>query len=51
MEHRGDAVEGKIGFNLSCTHVPGTGKKLGDTVVAAQTESGDLQLWRYKVQE
>jgi hypothetical protein len=51
LEHRGDAVEGKIGFNLSCAHVPGSGTNLGNTVVAAQTERGDLQLWRYKVGE
>jgi hypothetical protein len=49
LEHRGDAVEGPIGFSLACAHVPGEGAQLGDTVVATQTEDGKLHLFRYRV--
>jgi hypothetical protein len=49
LEHRGDAVEGPIGFEVACTHVPGEGTNLGDTVAATQSRDGKLHLFRYKV--
>jgi len=49
LEHRGDAVEGPVGFEVKCAHVPGEGTNLGDTVAATQSRDGKLQLFRYKV--
>jgi hypothetical protein len=49
VEHRGDAVEGKIGLHVTCAHVPGEGAQLGNTVAATQTEDGKLHLFRYRV--
>ena len=51
IEHRGDAVEGPIGSSVRCTHIPGVGSQLGNTVAATQTDEGKLQLFRYKVTE
>jgi hypothetical protein len=51
IEHRGDAVEGPIGFHVRCAHVAGEGNQLGDTVAAVRSEDGKLQLFRYRVTE
>lgn len=49
LEHRGDAVEGPVSFEVQCAHVPAEGTDLGETVVATQSERDKLQLFRYRV--
>ncbi len=54
FEHKADITEGLIADpddRLMCLHFPGPAQNLGDTVVAARGNAGQLRLWRYHVAE
>ena len=36
---------------ITCLHFPGLAQNLGETVVAARGDAGQLHLWRYHVSE
>lgn len=54
FENKAELQEGTLADSfdrITCLHFAGTAQNLGDTVVAARGNAGQLRLWRYHVTE